>query len=43
MQSNLDRLLDDQQSNKHLTVTEFAETREGRLVELLQIGQPGAG
>lgn len=43
IQSNLDRLLGEHQSNKHLAVTELAKTREGRPVELLQIGQPGDG
>lgn len=41
MQSNLDRLLNDHKDNEHLTVTELARTREGRPVELLQIGTPG--
>mgnify|MGYP002631803297 FL=1 len=43
MQSNLDRLLNEHKDNKHLSVTELAKTREGRPVELLQVGQPGDG
>jgi len=43
MQSNLDRMLGEHKANDHLTVTELARTREGRPVELLQIGQPGDG
>lgn len=43
MQSNLDRLLDDHKDNEYLSVSELAKTREGRSVELLQIGKPGDG
>ena len=43
LQSHLDAFLAENASSPHLTTSVLAQTLKGRDVELLQIGQPGAG
>ena len=43
LQSNLDAFLKENKGNPHLMESVLAKSKKGRNVELLQIGQPGAG
>jgi hypothetical protein len=43
LQANLAKFLQQNRSNKHLQASVLTKSRHGRDVELLQIGEPGAG